>query len=546
MWTLRNISPEMYDKIYIGTPAMDVKHLFEREPESDEDALMNFFPSKLWRMNSGIYKIENKEGDLIPFQMNYAQHYVYAYFLKHARLIVLKSRQQGISTYWLLHFLDQAIVEDHMKFGLMAQGLDEASTLKERIERAWDNLPDELKEFLGLKVITRNTKEFAMSNDSKIYIATSFRSGTLQGLHISEMGKIANKHPEKAKETKSGSMQAIRGGLPVIIESTAEGRSNMFYDMWITATKHEGPLAPKDFLPVFLSWVDDPDCRITIPQVVDKDAEKYFEELEYEYEAYSGRPLELTNEQKWWWVAQLREFDGDRGLMGQEYPGWPEEAFSATKDGTYYARAYREKVVKAGHLVDDLYEPSLPVDVAMDLGMNDTMVLAYFQTFGRELRVIDEYHNTGEGLLHYVEQMRATGYPIRAVWVPHDAKVKELGTGKSRLQILRELGVPVRLLPRTKSVIDDIEIVRQMIPHMWFDKRNTTYLQLAMENYTKAWDDRLGVFKDKPLHNEWSNPADAIRYMCIASKSKLLRGGSLDDIVTKRPIISNVVDGLAL
>ena len=93
-WTLKNISPEMYDRLYEGTPAMEVKHLFEREPESDEDALMNFFPSKLWRMNSGIYKIENKEGDLIPFQMNYAQHFVYAHFLKHARLIVLKSRQQ--------------------------------------------------------------------------------------------------------------------------------------------------------------------------------------------------------------------------------------------------------------------------------------------------------------------------------------------------------------------------------------------------------------------------------------------------------------------
>ena len=498
-------------------------------------------------MNSGIYKIENKEGDLVPFQMNYAQFYIYAHYLKHPRLIVCKARQMGVSTYWLLFFLDQAIVEDHMKFGLMAQGLDEASTLKERIERAWDNLPDELKDFLGLKVVTRNTKEFALSNDSKIYIATSFRSGTLQGLHISEMGKISNKHPEKAKETKSGSMQAIRGGLPVIVESTAEGRHNMFYDMWTIATKHEGPRAPKDFLPVFLSWADDPDCRISMPQVIDKEAEKYFEEAEFEYEKWSGKPLKLTDQQKWWWVAQLREFDGDRGLMGQEYPCYPEEAFSATKDGTYYARIYREHVVKAGHLIEELYDPALPVDIAMDLGMNDTMVLSYFQTFMKEMRFIDEYHNTGEGLLHYVEQIRSTGYPIRAVWVPHDAMVKELGTGKSRFQILREMGVPVRLLPRTKSVIDDIEIVRQMIPFMWFDKKNTSYLQMAMENYSKAWDDRLGVFRDKPLHDTWSNPADSIRYACIASRRRILSGGGAEGKrSTKRTIASNVVDGLAL
>ncbi|RUM74140.1 MAG: hypothetical protein DSZ10_02150, partial [Sulfurovum sp.] len=77
----------------------------------------------------------------------------------------------------------------------MAQGLDEAATLKERLERAYDNLPEELLNFLGVKNTVRNTKEFALSNDSKIYIATSFRSGTLQFLHISEFGKISAKNP---------------------------------------------------------------------------------------------------------------------------------------------------------------------------------------------------------------------------------------------------------------------------------------------------------------------------------------------------------------
>lgn len=546
MWTLRNITPEQYDEIYTGTPAEKIRHLFEREPDSDEDALANFYPSKLWRMNSGLYKIEDKEGNLIPFEMNWAQHVVYSHFLRHPRLIILKSRQQGISTFWLLFFFDEALTDDNMKFGLMAQGLDEASTLKERIERAYDNIPEELLEFLCVKNVTRNTKEFALSNDSKIYIATSFRSGTLQGLHISEFGKIANKHPEKAKETRTGSMQAIRGGLPVIIESTAEGRHNMFYELWTNAEKHTGPLAPKDFKPVFLSWVDDPDCRIGVPQAISKEANDYFEKLAVEYERYFDKPLVLSDEQRWWWVAQFREFGYSWEMIGQEYPGWPEEAFSATKDGTYYAKLFRAEVVGRGRLVEGLYEPVLPVDVAVDLGMNDTMVLVYYQVFRNELRVIDEYHNTGEGILHYVNKMRETGYPIRAVYLPHDAKVKELGTGKSRYMIFREMGVPVRLLPRTTSVQNDIELVRKAIPFMYFDRDQTTYLQMAMESYQKQWDDVKGVFRDKPYHDEWSNPADAIRYMVLASYKHLKHNYMVKELARGKRRKSGVVDGLAL
>ena len=475
--------------------------------------------------------------------MNWAQHVVYSDLLRHPRLIILKSRQQGISTFWLIYALDLTITEDNTKAGLMSQGLQESKTLKERLERAYDHFPEELLGFMGVANTVRNSTEFSLDNDSKTYIATSFRSGTLQFMHISEFGKISAKHPEKAKETKTGSMQAIRGGLPVVIESTAEGRSNMFYEMWTQADTHTGNLSPKDFKTVFLSWVNDPDCSITVPQIVNAEADTYFSVLAVEYKAYFGLDLVLSDEQRWWWVSQLREFGGDLQMMGQEYPGYPEEAFAATKDGTYWAKLYRSEVVAGGKLVEDLYEPSLPVDVAIDLGMNDMMVMVFFQLYGKELRVIDSYHNSGEGILHYVEQLRSRPYKYRAVYLPHDAVVKELGTGKSRFSIFRELGVPVRLLVRTRSVVNDIELVRKAIPYMWFDVKTTAYLQSGMENYSKEWDDRLGVFKDKPLHDEWSHPADAIRYMVVAIYHRLKPKGVAD---VKRRKRSNVVDGMAM
>ena len=544
MWTLKGITSEQYDTIYAGTPAMSIKNLFEREPDSDDDALANFFPSKLWRINSGIYKIEDKVGNLIPFNMNWAQHVVYSDLLRHPRLIILKSRQQGISTFWLIFALDLTLTEDNTKAGLMSQGLAESKTLKERLERAYDHVPEQLIDFIGTHNTVRNSTEFSLDNDSKTYIATSFRSGTLQFMHISEFGKISAKHPEKAKETRTGSMQAIKGGQPVIIESTAEGRSNMFYEMWLQADSHVGNLAPKDFKTVFLSWVNDPDCRITVPQLINKEADDYFELLSVEYKNYFDEVLTLDDEQKWWWVSQLREFSFSMEMMGQEYPGWPEEAFAATKDGTYWAKLYRSDVVATGQVLPDLYESSLPVDVAIDLGMNDMMVLVFFQMMGTELRVIDEYHNSGEGIAHYVNKMKEKPYKYRAVYLPHDAVVKELGTGKSRFSIFKSMGVPVRLLVRTRSVPNDIELVRKAIPYMWFDEKNTKYLRLCMENYSKEWDNRLGVFKDKPLHDEWSHPADAIRYMVVAIYHRIKPKGRPTTAVKRRT--TNVVDGMAM
>ena len=140
--------------------------------------------------------------------------------------------------------------------------------------------------------------------------------------------------------------------------------------------------------------------------------------------------------------------------------------------------------------------------------------------------------------------MKEKPYKYRAVYLPHDAVVKELGTGKSRFSIFKSMGVPVRLLVRTRSVPNDIELVRKAIPYMWFDEKNTKYLRLCMENYSKEWDDRLGVFKDKPLHDEWSHPADAIRYMVVAIYHRIKPKGRPTTAVKK--CTTNVVDGMAM
>jgi len=508
-WYL-NIAKEEFTKLY---PNADIT-IFEREPDSDEDLVANFLPSKLWRLNN-LYTIINKEGVKVPFIMNRAQHRAYSALLQHPRLIILKSRQQGISTFWLINYFDDALFIEDLNIGMLAQGLEEASTLLERVKIAWDALHPGIKSFLGLHVVKDNSKEYSFNNGSTIFIRTSFRSATLQRLHVSEMGKISAKDPQKAKELMTGTMQAIKAGNPVVIESTAEGRKNQFYKMWYDAVDFVGQRDLKAFKPLFLSWVDDPDCIADIPQRISDEDQAYFSKVEHDL------GITLSNEQKWWCIGQRRELGEN---FDQEYPYNAEAAFAAVRDGAYYARAW----TKVRRILPDLYDPALSVKVAMDLGMNDTMVLVFWQEYYNsngvlELRIVKEYHNSGEGLRHYYEVIRDTGWAIAKVILPHDVKVKELGTGRSRLGILREMGMRnIKVLPRTNNVANDIELVRQALQHIVLDE-SCSYIDNMFHNYSKQWDERLSSWKDKPLHDEWSNPADAVRYMVVSIFGSLKR-----------------------
>lgn len=511
---------------------------FTSEPASDQDLLENYLPSKLWRLNN-LYTIVNKDGERIPFVMNLSQHKVYAASLQHSRVIILKSRQQGISTFWLISFFDDALFMSDMNCGLMAQGKAEASTLLKRIGIAWDNFPEAFKEFFSLQQVKATTEELGWNTGSTLFIRTSFRSATLQRLHISEYGKIAKIYPERAKEVKTGTLQAIKPGNTAVIESTAEG-INDFKRMWDAAVASEQRISKcevqqfsgKEFKPVFLSWLDDPDCWSEYPREASTEQLKYFEELE----ALTGRTI--VDQQRWFWLDQYRELGED---IYQEYPATPDEAFRKTNDGAFYARQFNLHVVRNKRLIPGLYDPNLPVHVALDLGISatDYFVLVYFQRFREEWRLVQEYTNTGEGLEHYVEHMKSTGYNIGTIVAPHDLKVRELGTGISRKQRLLELGVHnLRVLPLL-PIADGIEAFRRIIPNLYVDPDTCPYLIACIQNYSKEWDERNETWKRTPLHNKWSHGADALRVMAMSK----LAEASVDEPFA--PQANEVYDGMA-
>ena len=192
------------------------------------------------------------------------------------------------------------------------------------------------------------------------------------------------------------------------------------------------------------------------------------------------------------------------------------------RDGSYYGKQYRDYVIKGKRLIPDLYDENLPVNIAMDLGMNDTMVLIFYQRYREQLRLIDEYHNSGEGLDHYAdvifERKRSKGYEYDNIHGPHDMAVRDLSAkeGKSRKKIMRGYGVHVKILPKQKFT-DGIATGRNWMKHLYIDD-SLTYIKDMYVNYSKEWDDKLGGWKDKHKHDDWSNPGDAYRYVCQAAE----------------------------
>jgi len=531
-WYL-GITPEQFTRIY--GEAIDME-IFTRPSKSDEEFINRYLTSKLWRLNNLYYIIDKKANSFI-LPMNYGQHVIYAASLQHPRLIILKSRQWGVSTFWLISFLDDSIFIPDLNVGLMSQGKEESAVLLKRVKISWDRLDEGVKALLGVTHVRDNTGEISFNNGSTIYIGTSFRSATLHRLHISEYGKICNHYPERALETKTGSLQAIQAGNPVVIESTAEG-SNDFETMWeqaqlaeIRANRNGGIFAGKDYKPVFLPWLDDPDCVSKISEHVSQEQEKYFTDLEAQLN------IKIRKEQKNFWISQERELGFS---IKQEYPATPAEAFEKAVEGSYYKAIYNRHIVANNRIVKDLYDPNLEVNVCFDLGINDIFTLIYFQLFDKETRIIEDYQNSNEGLEHYVAHINNSGYDIHWVVCPHDIRVTELGTGKSRETVLRELGVSrLKVLDRL-PVNDGIELVRQLLTRLWIDEK-CRYTIDCIKNYSKSWDEVNHTWRNKPIHNKWSHGADNLRYIATAGITRR------EKVMSSRKSSSNFVyDGLAL
>jgi hypothetical protein len=109
-------------------------------------------------------------------------------------------------------------------------------------------------------------------------------------------------------------------------------------------------------------------------------------------------------------------------------------------------------------------------------------------------------------------------------FAPHDIQVRELSTGKSRLDTAREMGIRYTVVKRSK-IDDGIEAVRRLFPRFWIDEARCDKGLICLSDYTKVWDEKKMMFQDKPLHNYASHGADSLRYFAMAWKESYMNNG---------------------
>jgi phage terminase large subunit len=201
-------------------------------------------------------------------------------------------------------------------------------------------------------------------------------------------------------------------------------------------------------------------------------------------------------------------------LSEEQYAQEFECSFEAAIVGAYYGKLMSQ--ADADKRISGVpYDPAALVWTAWDLGIRDATAIWFAQVVGREIRIIDYYEASGVDLGHYARELRNKPYAYAGHIVPHDAKAKELGTGKSRLEVLAGLGLKGITVAPMHRVEDGINAVRVVIPRCWFDAKKCERGIEALKLYHAEQDEKLGILKPHPVHDWTSHGADAFRYLAM-------------------------------
>ena len=208
------------------------------------------------------------------------------------------------------------------------------------------------------------------------------------------------------------------------------------------------------------------------------------------------------------------ELKAARAEMGEDkYQQEFECSFHAAVEGSYYGKLMNDLEEK-NRLVEITRDDLCQTFTAWDLGMGDSTAIWVAQMTGQEVRIMDYVENHGQGLDWYVNWIRDNGWTNATHKLPHDVSVRELGTGKSRLEMLQGAGLSVDVLPRL-SVDDGIQAVRRLLPKCWFNMPRVRQGVDCLRNYRREFDEKRNVYYEKPLHDWASHGSDAFRYLAI-------------------------------
>ena len=209
------------------------------------------------------------------------------------------------------------------------------------------------------------------------------------------------------------------------------------------------------------------------------------------------------------------ELNEAKHLMPDEvYEAEFECSFDSAAIGSIYAKGLT-KAEEEKRITKVPYETGIKVNTYWDLGMADKTAIWFVQQKGSAFHIIDYYEDSGESLEFYATVLDEKKYIYDTHYLPHDANVRELGTGVSRVETAQSLGMRTSIVPKL-PVEDGINAVRMVLSRCWFDHEKCKYGIDALRQYRWATTER-GEVKNKPEHSWCSHAADSFRYFAVGN-----------------------------
>jgi hypothetical protein len=276
------------------------------------------------------------------------------------------------------------------------------------------------------------------------------------------------------------------------------------------------PLTPLDFSFHFFPWWKHGEYTIGVKVPLSQDLKDYFSKL-----ALDG--MVLSDPQKWWYA---KKFETQGEDIFREFPSTPEEAFSASQEGYWYA-SYIKELFDSGHVTNVAYDRSLPVHTAWDLGQADHMAVWFFQVNrSDDINVIDFWQKTDTRLDQIAILLKNKGYNYGTHIWPHDAGARDR-SGVTFVDQARTLGL-MGVVLEPHGFLQGISLVKTTLSKCWFDKTKTTEGLRMLENYKKRWSSSFGGWTAEAIHDQSSHASDAFRYLCAGVKRLVGNTGSLE------------------
>ena len=482
-------------------------------PASLDQILGPQWRSLEWRLSS-LYWIVDKSGTAVRFEPNPEQMDLIRNL--HTRNLVLKARQKGFSTLIQLIQLDQSLFNTNHVGATIAETLPNAGKLFKKIEFAHKRLPQALSDALTIKALaSKSAMEY--EHGSSIYVGVSSRGDTLQLLHVSEFGAICRKYPDRAQEIISGAFESVPIDGCIVVESTAEGAADPFYDMVDLALKRQAegaPETPLDWRLHFYPWFDSAEYVLDPAMViVSAEDHKYFNGVQAHWRA-RGRPdLTIQPAQRAWYVKKR---ETQKRKMKREYPSTPEEAFEQAVEGAVFGEEMTQ-VREAGRITVVPLDVNYPVHTFWDFGLGRRNPIWLAQRIGLQTRWVKYFDDFGKGLgwwWRHLEQWRMEHGEFQ--WgthhLPHDADTQILGDDvTTKRAILEAAGMRnAYVVPRVTEKSIGIDAMRAALPtDNWFDRVACAEGIKCLDGYQFEWNEKLGSWSRVPLPNWASHGADA-------------------------------------